>query len=278
MIGKIVVILVPVLVSASWQREALDWGIIGGSTLGGGLCALSYPIFEKPLIEGPGDKPYKEDLIPNSWVLAGGLAGVGLVSLLPNQDGWLNDRSYRHLKGGIQALTVGFFIKDFGKIFFGRPRPDYYDRIQQGIEVKKARKSFPSGHATHAFTTATYLALYTWDEWRSDDPWAVAVKSGITALLATGAGWIGYTRIKDNRHYPGDVIAGSILGAGTALFFYSYQLWWKPEEQSNHGTGAVYATWSMGEDNCPYPGNAIEGSTPGTSTMQISIQLVSIRF
>ncbi|MGC9326371.1 MAG: phosphatase PAP2 family protein [Candidatus Hinthialibacter sp.] len=41
----------------------------------------------------------------------------------------------------------------------------------------------------------------------------------MSVLLATGAAWVSYTRVRDNRHYPGDVVAGSILGASTALFF-----------------------------------------------------------
>ncbi len=223
-----------------WQWEALDWGLISGMAAGGYLSSKAEPFFEKPLIAGPGDKEYRKERVPDSWVYVSMLGTIGLASLLPNQEGWLNERSYRHLKGAAQAITAGYIIKEFTKDLVGRPRPDYYDRLEQRIEITKSRKSFPSGHATHFFTAATYLSLFTWDEWRSDEPLAVAAKSGITAFLAAGAGWVAWTRVADNRHYPGDVIAGSILGASTALFFYSYQQWWgKPEEDENPSQSSI---------------------------------------
>ncbi len=184
------------------------------------------PFFDTPLIPGPGDKPYLEERVSDPWVYASMLATAGAVSLLPNQDGWLNERSYRHLKGSLLAITSGYFIKELAKDVVGRPRPDYYDRLAKGIGLDEARDSWPSGHATHFATAATYLSLLTWDEWRSSDPWAITAKTGITAILAGTWAWVSYTRIADNRHYPGDVIAGSILGAGTALLGYSYEQWW----------------------------------------------------
>jgi len=228
-----------------WQREALDWGLIGGMAAGGYLSSEAEPFFKAPLIQGPGDKEYRKERVPDSWVYVSMLGTVGLASLLPNQEGWLNSTSYRHLKGALQAITAGYIIKEFTKDLVGRPRPDYYDRMELGVDLNEARKSFPSGHATHFFTAATYLSLFTWDEWRSDESWAIATKSGITALLAAGAGWVSYTRIADNRHYPGDVAAGTILGASTALFFYSYQQWWGAADTITEPAGTSSSTLSI---------------------------------
>jgi membrane-associated phospholipid phosphatase len=212
--------------SISWQREALDWGMIGSFGIGGYLSAKAGPFFETPLIPGPGDKPYLEERVTNPWVYGAMLATAGAVSLLPNQEGWLNERSYRHLKGSLLAISSGYFIKELAKDIVGRPRPDYYDRLAKGVGLDEARDSWPSGHAAHFATAATYLSLFTWDEWRSTSPWAIAAKTGITACLAGTWAWVSWTRIADNRHYPGDIVAGTILGAGTALIGYSYEQWW----------------------------------------------------
>jgi membrane-associated phospholipid phosphatase len=223
-----------------WQREVLDWGMIGSFGIGGYLASKAEPFFEQPLIGGPGDKPYKEEQVPNSWLMVASAAMVGLSGLLPNQDGWLNSRSYRHLKGSLLAVSSGLFIKELCKDIVGRPRPDYYDRLARGIDVDEARESWPSGHATHAAGVAIYLSLFTWDEWRDDAPLAVAAKSGITALLAAGATWVSYTRVADNRHYVGDVVAGSIIGAGTALLAYSWQNWWgAPKEPGTSDQSSI---------------------------------------
>ncbi len=223
-------------ISASWQREVLDWGSIGLMGGSGFVFSRTGPFFETPLIPGAGDKPYLEEQVPDSWVYASMLATAGAASLAPNRDGWLNERSYRHLKGSLLAISSGFFLKELLKDIVGRPRPDYYDRLEKGIKIDEARESWPSGHATHFATAAVYLSLFTWDEWRSDDPWAIAAKTGITTLLAGAWGWVSCTRIADNRHYPGDVVAGSILGAGTALLAYSYEQWWGKPKTSENGT------------------------------------------
>ncbi|NLI97855.1 phosphatase PAP2 family protein [bacterium] len=229
----LVLFTVPFVLSASWQREILDWGMIGSFGLGGYLSAKAGPFFETPLIPGAGDRPYLEERVTNPWVYGAMLATAGAVSILPNQDGWLNERSYRHLKGSLLAITSGYFIKELAKDIVGRPRPDYYDRLAKGIGLDEARDSWPSGHAAHFATAATYLSLFTWDEWRSTEPLAIAAKTGITALLVGTWAWVSWTRIQDNRHYPGDIIAGTILGSGTALLGYSCEQWWGMQNTSN---------------------------------------------
>lgn len=60
--------------------------------------------------------------------------------------------------------------------------------------------SFPSGHATGAFTVATVFAgVY------SDHPWVSWAAYGT-------AGLVGVSRISLGRHFPSDVLVGAILG------------------------------------------------------------------
>lgn len=88
------------------------------------------------------------------------------------------------------------------KIIVNRPRPyetynDIYpDELDPG-------HSFPSGHVSVAFSTATSLALIT-------KKWCVAVPAFV---WASG---VGYSRMYLGQHYPSDVIAGAITGAAGA--------------------------------------------------------------
>jgi membrane-associated phospholipid phosphatase len=65
--------------------------------------------------------------------------------------------------------------------------------------------SFPSGHTSSAFATATSVSL-AWPKWY------VIVPS------YTWAGTVAYSRMDLGVHYPSDVLAGAIIGAGTAWF------------------------------------------------------------
>jgi len=59
--------------------------------------------------------------------------------------------------------------------------------------------SFPSGHSASAFAFATAISR--------DSPWlAVAIQ-----FLA---GSVAYSRVHTGVHYPGDTIAGALIGAG----------------------------------------------------------------
>jgi membrane-associated phospholipid phosphatase len=64
--------------------------------------------------------------------------------------------------------------------------------------------SFPSGHTTLAFSTATTLAL----EYKK---WYVVVPAYLWA------GSVGYSRMYLGKHYPSDVVAGAAIGAGSAF-------------------------------------------------------------
>lgn len=64
--------------------------------------------------------------------------------------------------------------------------------------------SFPSGHTTAAFATATSLSL-------TYQKWYVSVPS------FAYAGLIGYSRMRLGVHYPTDVLAGALIGIGSGF-------------------------------------------------------------
>jgi undecaprenyl-diphosphatase len=72
--------------------------------------------------------------------------------------------------------------------------------------------SFPSGHTSNAFCTATALTLAT-------KKWYV----GVPAF--TYAGLVAYSRMRLGAHYPGDVLAGIIVGVGTSLLTWQVDKW-----------------------------------------------------
>jgi membrane-associated phospholipid phosphatase len=87
----------------------------------------------------------------------------------------------------LDATVVNFGYTELLKVTVGRERPDGSDN-----------KSFPSGHASNAFTLATVAERhYGW-------------KVGVPAYAVAAA--ISYSRIVRDKHYLSDVVAGATLG------------------------------------------------------------------
>jgi len=93
-----------------------------------------------------------------------------------------------------------------------RPRPfvSYPDDII--LRQKTSGFSFPSGHTSCAFATATALTLST-------KKWYV----GVPAF--TYAGFVGYSRMRLGAHYGSDVLAGQIIGVGSSLLTWQCDKW-----------------------------------------------------
>jgi membrane-associated phospholipid phosphatase len=72
--------------------------------------------------------------------------------------------------------------------------------------------SFPSGHSSAAFYTATSLSILY-------PKWYVIVPS---YLWASSVAW---ARMYQGVHYPTDVFAGAVVGAGSAWVAYKVQKW-----------------------------------------------------
>ncbi len=106
------------------------------------------------------------------------------------------------------AMTIGL------KYSINRDRPYItYPEIKP-IESENT-PSMPSGHTASAFNIATSLTLFY-------PKWYVAVPA------YTWASGIAYSRMYLGVHYPTDLIAGAILGSGTAwLTYYLNNKWFR---------------------------------------------------
>ena len=79
--------------------------------------------------------------------------------------------------------------------------------------------SFPSGHTSAAFTTATSLSLLF-------PKWYVIAPSYLWAVT------VGYGRMYLGVHYPTDVFAGALVGAGSAWIGWKVQKWMDKKHSS----------------------------------------------
>jgi membrane-associated phospholipid phosphatase len=100
---------------------------------------------------------------------------------------------------GVTSATVNLGVKPIAR----RRRPDRAQpaRFDDRHVPMPRSASFPSGHAASAFAFAYAVSRHL-------PALAVPIR-----LLATA---VAYSRVHTGVHYPGDVVIGSVTGAGTA--------------------------------------------------------------
>jgi membrane-associated phospholipid phosphatase len=102
------------------------------------------------------------------------------------------------------TLTLGTVVA-LVKGLVRRGRPCVGLSQARTVGRRAGGRSFPSGHTSQAFFTATLMAGYL-----NAGVWAVF-------LLHTIALLVGITRVYVGAHYPRDVLAGAILGSAWGL-------------------------------------------------------------
>ena len=141
------------------------------------------------------------------YVSFGVPAALGAISLLKHDDQMLKNAAYILAGQAVNtALTYSL------KWTVDRPRP--YETYPHLIEPYKimTSSSMPSGHTSLAFATATTLTL-------SYPKWYVIAPSYFWACS------VGYSRMNLGVHYPSDVAAGALLGAGSAYITHLVNCW-----------------------------------------------------
>jgi membrane-associated phospholipid phosphatase len=120
---------------------------------------------------------------------------------------------------GASFLVTTIFATTL-KHAINRARPfETYPDIQK--MAAGGSSSFPSGHTSDAFSTATSLSL-------AFPKWYVIAPSYTYATL------VGYSRMHLGVHYPSDVLAGAIVGAGSAFLCYKAQKWLNHRNRKNY--------------------------------------------
>lgn len=112
----------------------------------------------------------------------------------------------------VASIAIDQAVVQGMKYAINRDRPfSVYSDITQKIDVNDP--SFPSGHSSVAFATATSISL-------EYPKWYIIIPS------YAWAGTVAYSRLHLGVHYPSDVLAGALIGSGSAWIthFFSMKL------------------------------------------------------
>jgi len=136
----------------------------------------------------------KYNNLVNAAVPVGVLAG----GVIANDKGTRQNSLYIASSSAVNLLLT-MVVKKIVK----RPRP-FMANVKINAVYHPGESSFPSGHTSSAFTTATSLSQ-VYNKWY------------VIAPAYLWAGTVGYSRMYLGVHYPTDVATGALLGTGTAL-------------------------------------------------------------
>ncbi len=120
--------------------------------------------------------------------------------------GYINKDEVMMRNGYKSAITIGFAIAASTGLKYAVNRTRPYTEYPNDI-IKRDHSgpySFPSGHTTAAFATATAVSL-SYKKWY------------VTAPAFAYASFVGYSRMRLGMHYGTDVLGGIILGIGSGL-------------------------------------------------------------
>jgi membrane-associated phospholipid phosphatase len=148
-----------------------------------------------------------------TYVSVGVPVAMSVVALIEHDDEMLRNSIYVFAANTVFNTLFTQSIKGIAN----RPRPfaAYPDDITQYDFGVGHSHSFPSGHTSQAFATATALTL-------KYPRWYVVAPSYAWACS------VGYSRMNLGVHYPSDVAVGAALGAGSAYITYLLNEWfWK---------------------------------------------------
>jgi undecaprenyl-diphosphatase len=114
------------------------------------------------------------------------------------------ERRRRAALVGLAAVGVASAVANAGvKPLVRRERPGRVETVRTHVVRMPTSASYPSGHAASAFAFST------------------AVGGGLPELdaaLRLAATTVAYSRVHTGVHYPGDVVAGAVIGAGIGSF------------------------------------------------------------
>lgn len=168
---------------------------------GGSVCAQGFDARWLSRInpDDPASRYWKQTSNTVYYTAAALPAGTLLYGLITDDDKIKHNGIELFISLGANALMTDVFKRSFNRM---RPSNKYPDMIFP--DSSPAGYSFPSGHTSLAFATATTLSLQY-------KKWYVAVP------VYAWATSVSYSRMYLGKHYPSDVFAGAIVGVGSGL-------------------------------------------------------------
>lgn len=154
------------------------------------------------------DKFFKFVTESNSEIVVAVPLTLGIIGLVNKDQEMLENAAEIILANGVNVIITYAL-----KFSIDRDRPfDTYPDIRQKASVDDA--SFPSGHTSSSFATATTLSL-------EYPKWYVIVPA------YTWASTVAYSRMHLGVHYPSDILGGIITGVGSSYVTYKANKWLK---------------------------------------------------
>lgn len=150
------------------------------------------------------------------YVLAGVPLAMGSAALLTHNDKLLEETIEL---GAASALNLGMTYLLKYSIDRKRPYATYPDIVPKSED---GSPSFPSGHTSSSFATATSLSLMY-------PKWYVVTPSFLWA------GTVGFSRVYLGAHYPSDVAVGALVGIGSAWLTHRVNKWYQTTQKAKHG-------------------------------------------
>jgi membrane-associated phospholipid phosphatase len=149
----------------------------------------------------PSDNFFRFISNSNIYIVIGIPAGMGTAGLIKHDDDLLRNACVT-----LASTALNFGVTAALKYSIKRERPfvTYSDITKKS---DGGSPSFPSGHTSSAFATATSVSL-------AYPKWYIIIPS------YTWASAVGYSRMHLGVHYPSDVLAGALVGAGSAWLTY----------------------------------------------------------
>lgn len=149
----------------------------------------------------PSDNFFRFVSNSDAWLVVGVPVVIGSAGLIKHDKALVRNGcvilASAALNGGITELMKYTFKRD-------RPFITYPDITKKSAA---GSPSFPSGHTSSAFALATSLSL-TYPKWY------------VIASSYTWASTVAFSRMDLGVHYPSDILAGALVGSGSAWLTY----------------------------------------------------------
>jgi membrane-associated phospholipid phosphatase len=191
------------IVTAPLHWDVADWERFGGAVLLVGGLMLADETIDREFVQ---NRSRFTDRVSDATTSLGGAwaSNVGVAYLVVGyvaRDWDLRETGREALEAGVLSHLLDKWIL---KRAFGRERP-LESNGETAFHPGSSHDSFPSGHATQAFSLASVVAM--------------RAKGWLVPTIAyTAATLVAFDRVNDRVHFTSDVAAGAVLGTAVGRF------------------------------------------------------------